>query len=618
MQDCKIKKFSIQAILLLILLVSVGFSGYGQSSKNNSVQKKANNKTEKDLEGAKPEFNVTRWRSLLDSLIDEAKSIDKEKYPPVLAEIADAYWKLDKDKSSQLFSKSLDAALEIDPKSKMYRPVISKVISLATRRDQALSGTLMKKIIELKEKNQKSNISPASVALSFLNEDMQTAIEMAEAGKAAGTSSDLGFFLILLAQKDMNAANRVYLAYLLQMRSSQRIPFEQLFYLGGLPFGYGESQGGNIDITKMGGIPGMRINGLMPNPDLINKYLETSLLSVQQIAADLEKLPPAEKELFATLGLFATTYSMPEVELYIPVQVPLWLALHQQFMLNTTPAGQEKVAVKIQEIKEFRAIVAQHTSTQDYVDNHILRILEQAEKLPDGCDRDQLYAKAALAIGVKDFQRSQGVAEQTKNISLRENVLQYFYYDLAMLAIKAANFDDANQYIEKIKSVEQKTILYIRIAQKALEKKEESRAREYLTDVGLLADKISSSSGQVTVWLSSAAVFAKFDRNKTKEALYTAIRAGNKVTEKNIDTFEIMRQVDIGCSGETVWFGNTDQGEKISLIQTLSILSLSEPEEMINLAYYIEDRPNRCRALAAITKTVIENKMPKAAASIKQ
>jgi hypothetical protein len=614
MQYCTIRKSSIHSIVLLMVLLSAGFPGHGQSSKNNDEKKKANSKTVKDPEGGKPEFNVTRWRALLDSLIDEAKSIDKEKYPPVLAEIADAYWKLDKDKASQLFSKALDAALEIDPKSKFYEPSISKVINLATRRDQMLSKSLMKKIIELKEKNQKSNISPVSVALDFLNEDIKVAIEIAEAGKAAGISMDFGFFLLQLAKKDINAANRVYLAYLLQMRLSPRIPLEQILYLGGFPFGYGESQGGNIDITKMSGSTGMRIDGLVPNPGFIGKYLETALLSVQQTAAELEKLPAAEKQLLSTLGLFATTYSLPEVELYIPTQAPLWLAAHQQFLLNTSAAGQEKVAVKIQEIKEIRARVTQHTSTEDYRDKQLLATLERAEKLPDGCKRDQAYAQASLSIGAKDFSRSQSVAEQIKDLSIRDNVLQYLYYDLALQAIKTANFEDAYLYSEKIKSVEQKTILLIQTAQKALGKGDETRAREYLIDIGLLADKISSPAEQVTVWLAAASVFARFDRNKTKELLYTAIRTSNKVADQNIDTFEILRKVDMSCGSEELWYGSSEEAEKISLIQTLSGLSLSEPEEIINLAYYIEDRSNRCRALAAIAKKIIENKMPKAAA----
>jgi hypothetical protein len=615
MQYGKTCKFSFHSVLLLVLLIPGCFPARGQSARTTDDKKNVKSKSAKDAEVAKAEFNVQRWRSLLDSLLEDAKSIiEKEKYSQVLAEIADAWWKLDKDKASQLFSKALDAALEIDPKNKFYEPSIKKVINLATRRDQILSRSLMKKVIELKEKNPKTNVSPASVALDFLNEDIKLAAEIAEAGKAAGASLNLGYFLIQLAKKDMNAANRVYMAYLLQMRVSPRIPLEQLLYLGGFPFGYGETQGGSIDITRMSGISGMRIDGLVPNPDFINKYLETALLSVQQVAAELEKLPAAEKELYATLGLFATTCSLPEVELYTPAQAPLWMAAHQQFLLHASPAGQEKVAVKIKEIKASRAVVREHTSTQDYIDRRTLSLLEEAEKLPDGCKRDRAYAQAALSIGAKDFQRAQGVVEQIKDISLRDNVLQFLYYNLAMLAVKEANFEDAYLYSEKLKAVEQKTILYIRIAQKALEKKDEARAREYLINMGLLADKISSPAEQVTVWLAAAAVFATFDRTKTKEALYTAIRTGNKVAEQNIDSFTVKREVDLTCGAEDMWYGGSDEAEKISLIQTLSTLSVSEPEEIINLAYYIEDRSNRCRALAAIAKSVLENKMPKASA----
>jgi hypothetical protein len=612
MQHDKAAKFSLHSVLLLILLIQGCFPVQGQSARITDDKKNVKSKTAKDAEVAKAEFNVQRWRSLLDSVTEEAKSIlEKEKYSPVLAEIADAWWKLDKDKSAQLFSKALDAALEIDPRSRQCEQSIRKIINLATRRDPVLSRNLMKKVIELKEKNPKTNVSPASIALEFLNEDIKVAVDIAEAGKAAGASFDLGYFLIQLAKKDMNAANRVYLAYLLQMRVSPRIPLEYVLYLGGLPFGYGETIGGNIDITKMSGVYGMRIDGLVPNPDFINKYLETALLSVQQTAAELEKLP-AEKELYATLGLFATTYSLPEVELYIPAQTPLWQAVHQQFLLNTSSAGQEKVAKKIEEIKESRARIIQHPSTQDLIDGHIQILIGEVEKLPDGCKRDQTYARVALYVGAKDFQRSQGVAEQIKDISLRNQVLQFLYYGVAMQAINAANFADADLYCEKLKAIEQKTILYIRIAQKALEKKDETRAREYLINMGLLADKISSPAEQVTVWLAAAAVFAGFDRAKTKEALYTAIRTGNKVAEQNIDTFAINIKVEMTCGSEDMWYGGFEEAEKISLIQTLSTLSLSEPEEIVNLAYYIEDRSNRCRALAAIAKSVLENKMPKA------
>src|SRR5688572_33497462 len=54
-----------------------------------------------------------RWRGLLDGLNDEARSLFPEHNRPyALAEVADAYWNLDKARSVEIFTTALDARSE--------------------------------------------------------------------------------------------------------------------------------------------------------------------------------------------------------------------------------------------------------------------------------------------------------------------------------------------------------------------------------------------------------------------------------------------------------------------------------------------------------------------------
>jgi hypothetical protein len=188
----------------------------------------------------------------------------------------------------------------------------------------------------------------------------------------------------------------------------------------------------------------------------------------------------------------------------------------------------------------------------------------------------------------------------------KDNVCLYLYYDMAVAATEAGNLDEAKLFADRITARQQRTLLYVKIAEEALRKKDRSRAGELLRETVRQADGVEDAGQQAAVFL--AAVFSKFDQLEADQTIRSAIKAINRAPVRNVDDFSVLRKVSLSCSGDGYpWYGSSEKTEKFSLIRSLASLAQSDAEGMILMARSIEDPVIRIRALASIVQAITKN-----------
>ena len=115
-----------------------------------------------------PPADLTEWKILLDNLAVETRILEPEQERPVImAELADAYWQIDKNQSKKLFTDAFDHALSL-PTARKPSDVTANVLSIVARRDRALAVSLTKRLVEFRDKGSPSGEQALQVAGDLL------------------------------------------------------------------------------------------------------------------------------------------------------------------------------------------------------------------------------------------------------------------------------------------------------------------------------------------------------------------------------------------------------------------------------------------------------------------
>lgn len=228
--------------------------------------------------------------------------------------------------------------------------------------------------------------------------------------------------------------------------------------------------------------------------------------------------------------------------------------------------------------------------------------------MPEGCERDRAYAEAALKIGAaKDFARAFATAERVKDTSVQKDVLQFLTYELANAAVGKGDLDEAQRQARRIDSPEQRTLLYVKIAGVALRQKDRVLAAMLSAEMRQKSSSISDENSRAAVLIAAAAVYSEFDPLIAIQTVKDAIKAINQSGSSSVDTFPVLRKVNLACPGDAYerWIGAGDKAERFSLLETIAELSKTDVIGCIAIAESIEDRATRIRALVAIARTAI-------------
>ena len=154
-------------------------------SQDDSDKKRPADETQAASRSKNP-TDLTEWKILLDNLAVEARTLEPEKERPlIIADLADAYWQIDKNQSKKLFNDAFDQALSL-PKEHKPSEITGNVLSIAARRDRALGLSLTKRLMESREKERPSGAQALQVANNLLASDVGLAVDLAQAAASFG------------------------------------------------------------------------------------------------------------------------------------------------------------------------------------------------------------------------------------------------------------------------------------------------------------------------------------------------------------------------------------------------------------------------------------------------
>lgn len=595
------RKWRIVGSCFLLMLLIINVSVVGQQPPKKKQSKAAN----------EAEVDLARWKYLLDSLATEARSLSPEKRRPyALGEVADAYWNLDRETARTLFTAALDSTLAVKDGERIDEAALNFILAKAAKRDIALAKTLTERSVE-KQKLVGTDEWSISVALNLLKRDPGSAARLAEAFVPSGLSNgDAAFFILELAKKDINSANQVYSAYLNNFATNNKLPLQHLLSLSGYAFGYCESYSlSGENPPNLFGLSCKRIPGLAASPALVRTFLNLAFQRTQNVVERIAQTSGAERDYLSVTALFTVAYLLPEVAKHAPNTVSAWERLRQQATTGTTALQHEQVARHLQSINENRAAVRRYDDVPELTPiQEADATLEKADKLPQSCQRDSAYSKAALTIAsTKDFKRALSVADRISDLKQSESVKQFISYRMSTVAAEAGDLEEAQAKAMRVSAPEQRAILLIKIAQAAITHNDRSLALRMLQDVVQLAGKISDPETQASVLLGTASVLLKVDPLAAQDTVSVAIKAVNRETPKDESRFSLVMKIPLSCNGEdSSWYGDSVSLPNSHPFETLVLLSKHDTEASLLMAQNLEDPSAKIRAMASIVRSVVD------------
>jgi|GEM_PF-6642591 len=554
--------------------------------------------------------NIIRWKIFLDSLAQESRTVlPEERRPFAVVEVANAYWGIDRKTSRSLYVSALETAWSLTKQNKKNRALLNYVLSSATKLDSALAKTLTDRLLDKEESDSKKDSISSSVALEILKDDANKAAQLAEAFAPDGLQNGMAnFFIFRLAEKDIQLSNRVYGVYLNKAGANENIPLELILPLGGYAFGYVEF----YSIDKKGQLSGAtfpQVKGFSRNPGFTNAFLS---LAYQRIAKTIERrnnAVAAEIESYHHPILFALEYLMPEVAKFAPNSLPAWQQLQQQGVVGTAPQQIQQVASYIQEINQSRARVQKFDESSKASEQEAEASLENVEKLTGTCRRDSVYSKAALTFSSsKNFKRASELVEKIEDVKQSGNVKEVIFFDTAISAIENGDWEDAQEKLKRISSLELKAIAYTNLAQALLEKNERAEGAKIISTAVDLIEKLPEAENRSGLLFALSTILLKTDLLEAQKLVRNAVKNLNRQEVADQKRFSIPIKVSLSCQSEDEsWYGESVSLPNSNVFNAIALFAKQSPDEARTIAESIDDKVTKIRSLALVTKNALEN-----------
>lgn len=530
---------------------------------------------------------LIKWTSLLDQLTVESKTLaDEPRRPEALSYVADAYWEIAPDKSRKLFTEALDLALSIE-KEKQRQTAVNLVITKAAKRDQALAKTFTQVMVERKSRGLALRSS-----LALIDTDLSAAETVALTASQAGASFDSAWLIFQLHKRDQAVAGRVYLAYL---NSPNSHALNKLLWLAGYTFGYGETIGGALDPVAFTGMSGFEFDS-SPNRQFTSGYLAIADQSLVATLSEASRAPEKADELTG-LTFFALSYLLPEAERYRPDLFSRWAGLLNDVSSRLSVARKTEISAKLNSILADRERARKAKAGEPSL---LEDPTEEANKLASTCQRDELFAKAALRYSHEaDFKKASVLADKIDRLDLRAAILQFINYDASIASMKA-NLDDSLRHADHVNSFEQRTLLYMKLAALIKNAGNGDQAKQLWLDAIKFAEKVDDRGARAATLLAITENFPGSSCNECVKLLKSAITTINGEQELKPDELLISRRVDFTCNGNNSWYGETLA--RFNLVDSLTALGKAQESDAVELAMELNPGADRIKSLAALAQ----------------
>jgi tetratricopeptide (TPR) repeat protein len=550
-----------------------------------------------------PDPNLVRWMIFLDGLEQQSRSVAEERKPYVVAEVASAYWEVDRAGAERLFVGAVDSALKLTEQDKKYGDVLDDVLTMASRLDVSLAKLLTKRIAE-KQGSKKGRYDIAGSNLyELLKEDPQRAAELAEAFAPDGLPLAAPNFILSLAKADKALADRLYSVYLEKIAGQNEISVEHLVSMCGYAMGYPEYY--TMDGT--GGTSGMTalpVKGHTANPRFaapILKYVYRRLIREigernNAVGADIEKR--------TWRILFAVEYLGSEIERFDPASASAWEEARQQVRAGVSAEQMQNVAMRVNSIVDVRNRVRAIADSPATIEDASEASLEGVEKIVGTCQRDLVYMKAALNFSYrKNFKRALELLGKIEGEGRAESVRQNIFYDMAIADIENAEWDAAEARIKKIPSPNLKVLAHIKLADALVKRNQSSDARNAADAAVAMIEKLDQPNDRAGMYIGLAAIYLKIDPIAARSELERAIKHFNKAGPKDDYSYSFLIKVPMSCDTKgDEWYGGSYSPDNSDILKAVKLFAKENPDAAKSTVESIGDVATRIRAEAVVAR----------------
>jgi len=567
--------------------------------------------------------DTIRLRLLLDTLTDEAKWLPAASRSNAMADLADAFCKLDRRRATDVFKLAIESAQHDGESQRAVRLFSRRIISSASTCDATAGRLLTDWYVKdlIANGKLKDNWGDRSHILLSNDPDPSPDLSPEAMSRAYQSGQDIttwfSNYIYFLATIDLGAADGTYRSELQKFAAYPDLrlyQLDQLLWFGGYAFGNGDSFGFPLfgaRQTTLGGTVYV-VPDLEPDPVLASNYLDIAYNGVQIYLQQLPFVVGPERVRRAEVTLFATQYLFDEVMRYRPDMEESWQRAYRQALTMTTLDQQQVVSgwLKFVEAQRQRAASQNpktRTDTSSSKTTDLDSVLEQAQRMTAGCNRDKAYANIALTrLTEEQLPKILDMLVNIRDPKLQEFVRQIVYYRISKSRIDEGNFIDARDSIEHVTSEEERALLYIMLARRYLNDKDQVSSSYSLNEARRLAEGKWDSSAKTVVYLSASTLYAEYDSIEMGSTLRDAVKTINQVHAKDASNFSFLPQIDLRCvnSNRAGPFGVMDLEAKLNLYDTAATLATSNFDTALLIVRDLEDPATRIRTIASMVKSV--------------
>ena len=572
--------------------------------------------------------------SLLSSLADEARSYQNQTLRArVQARAADALWESDVEKARALFRRAWEAADTADKEAfrryqeqresaargaNEYIPsppeLRSEVLRLSAKRDRALSEEFLAKLTDdtNRETSGPDTINPAlaktadpedppyavaqrlQLASRLLEEgDIARALQFADPVLDRITTRGI-LFLSSLREKDQAASDQRFanmLARAVADPSSDAVGVSVLSSYVFTPFLYIIVRGNGQNHSSQ-----QRERIVPPNiaPELRLAFLR----GAAQILLRPLQPPDQDRTVAGRRGLyFMIARILPLMEQYAPELAP---ELRVQ-LSSLAPDASEDLRTGNSRLLT-RGLVPEDQTRDEGRES-----LDRAERVSDAAERDQLYARAALAAARKGEITARDLVDKIADSDLRKRARAHIDFTLVTRALDRKDAQEALRFLGNAELTNVHRAWALMEVARLLMKTDANRAVEVLNDAATVARRIDGSDADhARAMVGVASRMYDIDRGRVWEALGEAVKAGNSAYGFSGEDAEISARISLGRGG-----GTTTSNFTVASFDLEGIFGLLAREDIyraVELARgFTADAP-RAVATLAIARSVLEKK----------
>ena len=552
---------------------------------------------------------------LLDSTIDEVKALeDVEARVTFAAEILRLFGGVKPERCRQMLDSIFDDLMKLksakSSQDKSKQPsadtLLRRLIQTAASFDRKLARNYINKYTGEAAAQKDEPATPAQslsqqadlnmlLALQLIETDPALSVRVAQNAVAAAITTRTLEFLGTLRKKDTALANGFFPTALQSVVARRGTDVNELLLLYTYVFSPTRVLWLNPQGIVVRQVPGyQRVAQDYPvDPRLAQQFLHSS---AQIMLADPQYRQ--QGNLSAGTGAMGDLYFInlikPQAAKYAP---KLFGPLSEQADLLVGYVQPEQYSRLQSDVEKLGRA---QTSTGEGTANgasEVESLLSRADALPASAKRDNLYYQAAMtAVRKKQYDAASDIVEKVSAES-RAKVKEFVGFSIAQQSVSDREFERTEQWAEHDTDLTRRAYLFTLMASALLdgESKDYVRATTLLNEVERLASKLEVKRERISVLLSAAEIYSRFDIARASAALRLAFKAANG-SEGFTGDSKVTRLLEVGDFSFFYELFN----DNVNLSQTLSRLAFSDFYGTLATVRELENRAFRLRAIISL------------------